>query len=330
MITLRLENYDVSDQPLCELTADVAAAVASLAVDDNTNVASSNSYIIIGEMGQPKTDIRQVTSITGKTTITLKSDSKTQFAYDEGEKVRKIPYNQIKIYRSNTQGGTYSLLATVDMTVNKEFTLYDDSTGDETKWYKMIYYNSTTATGTSLDDATAFPGGMGDNYIELDDVRKEAGFDENFDVKDSILDNYREEAKSTIDSFVGTRYALPLSSTPKIIRLINKILAGGLILLKEYTEEADGTNKEGKQKFNQAMGLLEKIAKGEIKLFDEDGVELPLSPSEDVEGMADFDTETQEGGHLFNLSDENFRVTNPEEPFEEGRSTATEDEDDDD
>jgi len=69
-----------------------------------------------------------------------------------------ISYDQIKVYRSDSKTGTYALIATVDIdetTIadnSPGYTIYDDSTGSSSKYYKVSYYNSGSATESDLSD----------------------------------------------------------------------------------------------------------------------------------------------------------------------------------
>lgn len=70
-----------------------------------------------------------------------------------------ISYDQIKVYRSDSKTGTYVLITTVniDQTTIADnspgYTIYDDSTGSSSKYYKVSYYNSGSATESDLSDS---------------------------------------------------------------------------------------------------------------------------------------------------------------------------------
>lgn len=83
-------------------------------------------------------------------------------------------YNQIKIYRSATQTGTFTVIETanIDLSGATEFstgfTSYTDSTGDTTYWYKFSYYQSASSSESTL--STAIQGGTAaiDSRIRLE------------------------------------------------------------------------------------------------------------------------------------------------------------------
>jgi hypothetical protein len=67
-----------------------------------------------------------------------------------------LNYDQIKVYRSTTQTGTYSEITgpttRVDLVADQVLYEYIDTAGDPTYWYKFAYYNSSTTAEGSLSD----------------------------------------------------------------------------------------------------------------------------------------------------------------------------------
>lgn len=155
MIKLVFDHPAIENNEKTMLTADIAAAATSLAVKNN-NVFAQNDYVVTGKIGQETTEIRKIASVSGNETIVTDA---LAHDHESATPIIKIDYNQIKIYRSDTENGTYTLLATVDIQVDlPEGTLYDDTTGDTTKWYKIKYYNSTS---TAITDYSAAVQGSG-------------------------------------------------------------------------------------------------------------------------------------------------------------------------
>lgn len=73
-------------------------------------------------------------------------------------------YDQWKIYRSSSQTGTYSLVATQDTT---DLSYYDNS-GTSTSWYKISYYNSSTTDESGQSDPIQ---GQSTVYTTVEKVR---------------------------------------------------------------------------------------------------------------------------------------------------------------
>jgi hypothetical protein len=108
---------------------------------DNNDSFSADDYVIIGEIGNPQTEIAQITSTSGSTNITV---NELSFARNTEIKVQKMPYNQIKLYHADTESGSKTLLSTKDMDVNDMYTSF---TSTETSGYFFFsLYNSTTST----------------------------------------------------------------------------------------------------------------------------------------------------------------------------------------
>lgn len=129
----------------------VSAGVTSIAVK-NSDRFNNNDRIMIGEMGMEKTEIVTV-SATTPTSLTIGA---TQFAHESDTPIYVLRFDQVKFYRSTTgQDGPYAPLATVAMDVdNAELqTLYDDTSGLASYYYKVSFYHSLD----SLESATSDP-----------------------------------------------------------------------------------------------------------------------------------------------------------------------------
>uniref|UniRef100_A0A6M3IK95 Fibronectin type-III domain-containing protein n=2 Tax=viral metagenome TaxID=1070528 RepID=A0A6M3IK95_9ZZZZ len=74
-------------------------------------------------------------------------------------------YDTVYIYRSTTETGTYSLVSTQVVGDN---TYYDDS-GSSSYWYKIRFYNSSTAVYSEYSQA--IQGGDSKGYLTVDSVR---------------------------------------------------------------------------------------------------------------------------------------------------------------
>lgn len=116
----------------------------TIAVDDNKNIAQ-NDFILIGEIGQPKSEIAQVSAaVTLGTAIQL--DTLT-FPHNAGTPIYRIPYNQVKFYRAATLAGAKTLLATTTIDAQNEYTTYTDTT-NTTGYLFFTLYNSLTTTAS--------------------------------------------------------------------------------------------------------------------------------------------------------------------------------------
>lgn len=69
----------------------------------------------------------------------------------------RLHYNVVRIYRATSETGTYSVIDTVTLLAAIEEYTYLDATGTSTNWYKLSYYNTSSAQESTLSDA--FRGG---------------------------------------------------------------------------------------------------------------------------------------------------------------------------
>lgn len=140
------------------LSADVAASATTSTVENNTSFASSD-YVVFGNPNEELTEIVLLTSTSG--TTTLGHTTGPVFAHGARTSVSQIRYNQAKIYSATSEDGIYSLVATVGLTLDQPSTVYDDSAGASSTWYKIKYYNAATADLSSYSVAV-----QGTGYTE--------------------------------------------------------------------------------------------------------------------------------------------------------------------
>jgi len=155
------------------LSDNVAAAATSSTVENNEGFAT-NDYVVFGRPGEEKAEIVKLTSTTGNTT--LGHTTGPVFAHAARVPTSQIKYNQIKIYSSTTEDGTYTLVTTVDVNVDQRQTVYDDTTGTSTTWYKIKYYNETTTTLSGYSSAVEGVGYTEDSLRSMtDEILEEFG-----------------------------------------------------------------------------------------------------------------------------------------------------------
>lgn len=122
------------------LTTQTAAS-ASLSTVENNDKFATNDYVVIGGIGEEKTEIVLLTSTSGS--ITLGHTSGPSFAHAIDSPAQEVPFNQVEIHTATSEGGTYSLVATLDLGVDEPFTEYATAS---TTWYKVRYKNAQGTT----------------------------------------------------------------------------------------------------------------------------------------------------------------------------------------
>ena len=314
---MQILSAPTEDSVLTELTylsSDVAVAANSISVD-NAQGFATDDYIVIERVRSEIAEVIKISTVSGNT-ITLSAG--VSFAHKDGTRVQKILFNQRKFYRASSKTGVYTLLGTAkDIEVDRpDGTFYEDATGTSSNWYKATYYNSTTNVETTLADAVACKAAESEHYTSLWDIRKQAGFEEAYGIKDETIADYRDEAENEFESAVVTIYAIPLDPKPKIVRQIINLLAAGNLLIKEYGMEADiEISKSGQRMLDRAYFLIGKIVDKTLKLVDDDGNELSLKGSAILASTSNEYSTAVDRGELYNIGDETSIVfKDPDSP----------------
>lgn len=130
-------------------TAEVAAS-ASFSTVENNDGFSTSDRVLFGMYGQERTEM---VSLTG-TSLHTQLDHSTGpvFSHPARTQVAQLEFDQIEISRATSQGGSYSVLTTVDLNVDEDDTEYNDTNGDTTSWYKVRYKNSVTGIYSDYGD----------------------------------------------------------------------------------------------------------------------------------------------------------------------------------
>ena len=147
------------DNPDTYLDADSAIGVSTLTA--NGNDFSANQYAVIGQPGNEKSEIFQVSSA-GTTSITI--NGTLSFAHNRGDIVRFIPYNQLTPERSTDGGTTFSALSAISIRPDASETYLQRPTDASTDVYRFRFYNSTS-TNYSAYSANATATGYADNTV---------------------------------------------------------------------------------------------------------------------------------------------------------------------
>ena len=298
-----------------ELTSSVSASADPVTLSVlNTQGLKKNDFLIIGRIGHEGSEIQKITEITDATHLKVE---KLNMEKKNGDPIQRISFNQVKLYRSTSKTGTYTLLETKDIEVdNPRGTYFEDSAGTTSHWYKCTYYNSQTLTETSLDDAEPVQGGDVQHYASIYQIKRMAGFEENYAISPVLISDIREAAENEINSRIVSVYSVPFSTVPPLITHITSLLAAGMLLLKEYGVEADvEISKSGQRMINEARSYLDKIVAGTLKLIDSSGNELSRSAIFRASGSNVYDGTTADKGEMFNLGDEHFRMKDPDKPL---------------
>lgn len=151
-MVITLFNPETDDLEKSYLSNPYAVGVTSIVVK-NADRFALNDRIMIGEMGEEKTEVVTVSAAaTDGGTLGIGA---TVFSHEADTPVYRLRFDQVKFYRSTTGiTGTYTVISTQNLDVDNEnlTTIYDDTTGLTTYYYKTSVYNSISAVESSLSD----------------------------------------------------------------------------------------------------------------------------------------------------------------------------------
>lgn len=161
----------------------------------NADRFAVNDRIMVGEMGQEKTEVVTVTGTNADdSTLTIGT---TLFSHEADTPVYRLRFDQVKFYRSTTGiNGTYTVISTQNLDVDNAnlTTIYDDTTGLATYYYKMTVYNSISAVESAFSDPIQGSGYRRNQvgYV-VDEILREVG-DENEDhvTRGEILGHFND------------------------------------------------------------------------------------------------------------------------------------------
>lgn len=142
------------DQPKTILTASVAAAGTTLTVTNN-NGLSQNDFVLIGKMGEEKTEIKRISAaVVAGTSLTIVACT---FAHDEDTPITKLDFDQVNFAHTTTITGSKTSLTTVALDPTEIYTFYEDKT--YTTGYGFCrFYDANGAVYSVYSDAIPYTG----------------------------------------------------------------------------------------------------------------------------------------------------------------------------
>lgn len=124
------------------LSTDAAASATSSTVENNAGFAI-NDLLVYGSPGVEKSEIVTVTSVSNFDTVGHSAG--LDFPHGAQTRIAQIAYDQVEISRATAQGGSYSVVTTVNLSIDEIYTVYNDTAGTSSSWYKIRYKNSVTS-----------------------------------------------------------------------------------------------------------------------------------------------------------------------------------------
>ncbi len=137
------------------LSKEANAGASSLTVLNNNGI-SANNFIVLAKMGTEQAEIVQVSSISGANTLVLSGT--TRFGHGSGSFIFVTPFNQVEISRKATASSTFAVLTTIDLEVDQFLTIFEDTGGQTTNFYKSRFKNESSGQFSSFSQIRAGTG----------------------------------------------------------------------------------------------------------------------------------------------------------------------------
>lgn len=227
----------------------------------NSDGFTAGQFVALGYEGSELAELCQVTATTDLS-VTV---SVVKLEHKADEPLVIYRFNKRKFYGSLTQGGSYTELVTsgspATITVSDPQGTYFEYTGNEGYiYFKSTYFNSSTAEETDISESDAILADESLRYCSLYAIRKQAGLTNNPFITDGMVETYRRRAENEIDSYINSRYILPLinssgvNEVPFLIENCATLLAAGYFDYQEFGKDGEGVKWLG-----EARAILKKL-----------------------------------------------------------------------
>lgn len=173
----------------------------------NSDRFVANDRIMVGEMGQEKTEVVTVSSVaTDGNTIVV---SPTIFSHSADDPICKLRFDQVKFYRANSFTGAYSVISTQNLDVDNAdlTTKYDDTSGTASNYYKFTFYHSISTLESAFSDIIQGSGWRREQVGHIiDEILQEVGDLNETHVKRQELMGYFNDVNDDLQTSVAKPY----------------------------------------------------------------------------------------------------------------------------
>lgn len=130
------------------ISAQSSAGSTYSYVENNDDFASGD-LVLFGKYGVEKSEVITLTGTTDNNRIDHEA---SLFDHPARTTAYQMLFDQAEVHRADSEGGTYTLITTIDLNVDEPHTIYNDTGGDTSSWYKTRYKNSEDATYSDYSD----------------------------------------------------------------------------------------------------------------------------------------------------------------------------------
>lgn len=193
------------DKKSTYLSADLSAA-ASCSVQSIIGMTTTGYILLLGDIGQEKTEIVQLSNGTAPSGTTVYFQTACSFDHPQDTKVTILDYNQFAISRATGVSSQKSTLTTANLQVDQLSSIYNDNTN--TTGYGFVeFYDSINSRYSSPSDPIPYAG-YADNSVYMVKKRALDSVNEKIDtelITNEILDQYLQEARREYHNAKGKR-----------------------------------------------------------------------------------------------------------------------------
>ncbi len=273
-----------------QLTLDVAAGSSVVLTVINADGFKVNDFIVVGYEGSELAELCKITAV-GATSMTVQT---LVLGHKADEPITKYRFNQRKFYGATSSTGSYTELtgsgSPITIQVGDPQGTYCEYIGIEGyTYFKSTYFNSQSSEETAIGDAFAVQADESTRYTSLYSIKKQAGLTRNPFINDGLVETYRKRAENEINSYLMTRYTLPLTNStgglevPAIVENCATLLAAGYMDYQEFGKDGEGIKWLG-----EARSIINAIKNGTQRLIGLDYQEMAfVSSSNQVQSYPD-------------------------------------------
>lgn len=303
--TIKIDNFSgLNIRRTTALDLAITAPTNSYQVQNSGNFANGD-IIAMGVLGTENCEKITVNSVPDTTHIA--SSANAAFNHARFDPIVSLFGDKIKVFSAvNVNGsppadGSFAEISGSPFTIafDEPASTITDAAGDQNTWYKFTYYNSVSTQQTNMADVPAVRGGGYQQYCSIADIRRVAGYKNNVNITDSMIDLKRRAAQAEINSSLIGRYTVPFAApiNPKIAEL-TKELAAGFLLLDDFGPFTANTTKDGQARVDEVRAYLLALKNGDKYLTDDAGNDISTSgssnnisswPNETTRTLAEFD-----------------------------------------
>lgn len=220
-MVISVDNPETTDLEKSFLLNPYSVGSTAILVKNSDRFAA-NDRIMVGEMGQEKTEVVTVSAVNADgNTLTVGA---TVFSHSADDPVYRLRFDQVKFYRSITgSGGTYTLLSTQNLDVDNADlqTVYDDTTGVSTYYYKTTVYHSISTVESAFSDVIAGGGWRREQVGNIiDEILREVGDTQEVHVTRTEMLGYFNDVNDDLQTNVARPYTF-LHSRTTLTQAIN-------------------------------------------------------------------------------------------------------------